>query len=82
MLFPNDIWKYEIMEFLPKPIKKIPYINDLKLIINNPDRIYKLYDVDDVEFNSFYESWKNRQHNRYYINMDFEKLDLLYDDPE
>ena len=34
MEFPDDVWTY-IMEYLPKPVEKYPYIKELNNIIEN-----------------------------------------------
>ena len=43
MYFPQEIWKHEIMSYFPKPIKKIPYINDLKFLFKEADIILFSY---------------------------------------
>ena len=67
MYFPQEIWKDEIMSYFPKPIKKIPYINDLKLLFKEADIILFNYtrqmyldhgDFSDFEYDSEEEYYK------------------------
>ena len=41
MEFPEDIWKY-IFEFIPKPVKKYPYIKELNNIIENRELFFMI----------------------------------------
>ena len=62
MYFPQEIWKDEIMSYFPKPIKKIPHINDLKLLFKEADII--LFNFTQ-ELNFGYES-EEEYYNPYF----------------
>ena len=47
MEFPEDVWKY-IMEYLPKPVKKYPYMKELNSIIENRELFFY---IDPMDYN-------------------------------
>ena len=47
MEFPDDVWTY-IMEYLPKPVKKYPYIKELNSIIENRELFFH---IDPMDYN-------------------------------
>ena len=70
MYFPQEIWKDEIMSYFPKPIKKIPHINDLKLLFKEADIILFNYTrqmyLDHADLSDFgYES-EEEYYNSYF----------------
>ena len=90
MEFPEDVWSY-ILEFIPKPVTKYPYIKELNNIIENRDLFFEIYEPDyfDEYANvredypeTFYECYRNSRIEKTYLDYHSRMMDLIYNEPD
>ena len=91
MEFPEDVWKY-IMEYLPKPVKKYPYLKELNNIIENRGLFFEIYEPDywdeygnlDYETypETFYECYRESRIKRRDLDYQSQMMHYIYDEPE
>ena len=90
MEFPEDVWSY-ILEFIPKPVTKYPYIKELNNIIENRDLFFEIYEPDyfDEYANvredypeTFYECYRNSRIEKTYLDYHSRMMDFIYNEPD
>ena len=88
MEFPEDVWTY-ILEFIPKPVKKYPYINELNNIIENRVLFFKIDEMDYWYANeledypeTFYECYRKSGINKLDLNYHSRMMNHIYTEPD
>jgi hypothetical protein len=90
MEFPDDVWTY-IMEYLPKPVKKYPYIKELNNIITNRDLFFEIYEpnyydeyanVREDYPETFYECYRESRINKLDLDYHSRMLCHIYTEPD
>ena len=90
MEFPEDVWSY-ILEFIPKPVTKYPYIKELNNIIGNQGAFFEINEMDyfDEYANvredypeTFYECYRKSGINKLDLNYHSRMMDHIYTEPD